>query len=314
MTSQMDWVSLGESLDGVLELASSARAAYPGIRGQADGSMMVRELPASVYHADRDALSCSLLKPLLTSPAHFQQALVALPKASPARDFGSVVHLLVLEPQHLGREVAVYPGVADGRDRDYKVFAAKNAHRIVIDEPTLSDARRLAQKIAATRFRGRALMHFIEESMTECSLYFTEPVTGLQLRVRFDAYHPEFSFDLKTTRHATPAEFARDAVALAYDLQASLYSLARAQFEGSDRAPPFVFISAETAVPHSICTHVAGSSFLENGQAKLRECLTTFKACTMVDHWPDLSCHTTLEIQPWQQFEPGCDWRAALGG
>jgi hypothetical protein len=46
--------------------------------------------------------------------------------------------------------------------------------------------------------------------MTECSVCFTEPVTGLRLRVRFDAYHPDFSFDLKTTRHATASAFARE--------------------------------------------------------------------------------------------------------
>jgi len=29
-----------------------------------------------------------------------------------------------------------------------------------------------------------------------------------------------------------------------------------------------------------------------------------------VAHWPDLSCQTTLEITPWQQFVPGQEWRS----
>jgi hypothetical protein len=307
------WISLDEALKDVRAFAQLASTAYESRAGTADESVMFPKLPAHIYHADRDALSCSMLKPLLISPAHFQASLVTASNSSSAKDFGSLVHLLLLEPELISTEVAVYPGVGSGRDRDYKAFLANNSHRLAIDEPTLALARRLVQKVASTLFRGRPLVRFIEESMTECSVYFTEPVTGVRLRVRFDAYHPEFSFDLKTTRHATPAAFSRDAIDLGYDLQAYLYSLARSAYEGT-KAPPFVFITAETAAPNSVCVHTAGSTFLENGAAKLQECLATFKACTTVVHWPDLSCQTTLEINHWQQFVPGQEWRGQANG
>lgn len=307
----MDWISLHEALEDVRKLAGNAFEVFPCTLGKYADSVMYEHLPASVYHADRDALSCSLLKPLLISPAHFQAALLAPHQRSDAKDFGTLVHLHLLEPQNLGQEVAVYPGAASARDRDYKTFAASNTHRLVVDEPTFAAARMIAAKVGSSRYRGRPLSRFIEEGMPECSIYFTEPITSLRLRVRFDLYHPEVSFDLKTTRRATAAEFARDAVALSYDLQAYMYSLARSQFEGVNKAAPFVFISAETGAPHAVCTHLAGASFLENGGAKLRECLTIFQACTKVQLWPDLSCHTTLEILPWQQYEPGREWRTA---
>jgi hypothetical protein len=305
------WISLEEALKDVRALAQCAFSAYESRPGKTAESVLFPHLPAAVYHADRDALSCSMLKPLLISPAHFQASLVTAGTSSAAKDFGSLVHLLLLEPQLVSAELAVYPGVGSARDRDYKTFLANNSHRLAVDEPTLASARRLAEKVASTRFRGRPIIHFIEESMTECSAYFTEPITGLRLRVRFDAYHPDFSFDLKTTRHATPSAFAHDAIGFGYDLQAYLYSLARSAYEGSAEAAPFVFITAETATPNSVCTHTAGSTFLENGAAKLRECLVTFKACTMVAHWPDLSCQTTLEINHWQEFVPGQEWRGS---
>lgn len=303
------WISLDEALKDVRAFAEMALTAHEGRVGKVDESVMFPNLPAHIYHADRDALSCSMLKPLLISPAHFQTSLLAANSSSSAKDFGSLIHLLLLEPELINTEVAVYPGVGSGRDREYKTFLANNSHRLAIDEPTLASARRLVQKVASTLFRGRPIIHFIEESITECSVYFTEPVTGLRLRVRFDAYHPDFSFDLKTTRHATASAFARDAIEFGYDLQAYMYSLARAAFEGTEKPAPFVFITAETSAPNSVCLHTAGSTFLENGAAKLRECLATFKACTTVAHWPDLSCQTTLEITPWQQFVPGQEWR-----
>lgn len=301
------WIPLFDALAGIRTLVKQHDAATAG--AEAD-SLLFRDLPADEYHADRDALSCSLLKPLLVSPAHFQAGLVTPPKNSPAKDFGSLVHLLLLQPHLAGQELAVFPGIGSPRDPDFKAFLARNAYRLAVDEPTFAEGMRLATKTAETKYKGRALGRFIEESVCEATIYFTEPVTGLRLRIRLDAYHPEISFDLKTTRHATPAAFARDAVELGYDLQAFMYGLGRQLYEGR-HAAPFVFVTAETGEPHSIGTFEAGTTFLENGAAKFQSCLATFKACTETSYWPDLSCHTTLEITPWQQFSARQEWRTA---
>ncbi len=76
--------------------------------GQAGDSVLIRDMPAHEYHADRDALSCSLLKPLLISPAHFPAAPLAHKTFSDAMDFGTLVHLLVLQPREVANEVAVF--------------------------------------------------------------------------------------------------------------------------------------------------------------------------------------------------------------
>jgi len=303
------WIPLVEALAGV---AATLRQHEPQplAGAQADG-VLLREMPADAYHADRDALSCSTLKPLLISPAHFQAQLTAVTSDSPAKDFGSLVHLLLLQPHLASTELAVYPGVGCGRDREFKAFLARNAHRLAVDEPTFAEALCLAGKVSETPYKGRPIGRFIEEAMCETTIYFTEPVTGLRLRIRLDAYHPDVSFDLKTTRHSTPAAFARDAIELNYDLQAFMYGLGRRLFEGGSTAP-FVFIAAETAAPHSIGTFEAGTTFLENGAAKLQACLTAFKACSQTGYWPDLGCSTTIEIAPWQQFSPQQDWRLNL--
>lgn len=303
------WIPLFDALAGVRDLAQHHQS--EPISGAEASSLLWRDLPADAYHSDRDALSCSLLKPLLTSPAHFQAGLVALPKTSTAKDFGSLVHLLLLQPHLAGQELAVFPGIGNSRDPEFKAFLAANSYRLAVDEPSFAQARRLASKLAESPYKRRPLGRFIEESICEGSIYFTEPVTGLRLRIRLDAYHPDISFDVKTTRHSTPAAFARDAVELGYDLQAFMYGLGRRLYEGAPTAP-FVFIAAETAQPHSIGIFEAGNSFLENGQAKFESCLAAFKACSETADWPDLSCSETLDIAPWQQFTPLGQWRSAL--
>lgn len=295
-----------------MKLVEEATVANHAVEGFAKGSLMDPSLPAHVYHADRTALSCSLLKPLLVSPAHFQAALVKRGSFSPAKDFGSLLHVLLLQPHLVGQEIAVYPGMAVERDREFKKFSIANANKIVVDEGTFSKALVLGEKIQNTPYKGRPIGRFLEESQTEVSMYFNDPTTGLRLRVRPDIYHPDISFDLKSTRQANKTAFARDAIDMGYDLQSFIYTLARALFEGSAKSKPFVFIAAETNDPNSVFALEAGESFMTNGARKYQECITVYQACSAANYWPDLSCSDTLEIDHWQQFTPSSAWRDAL--
>ena len=167
-----------------LDLVADATDEVRPVPGFAQDSLLYPDLPAHLYHADRDALSCSLLKPLLVSPAHFQAALTATQSSSDAKDFGTLLHLLLLQPHLTGQEVAVYPEIVSPLSRDYKAFLECNSHKLVVDEPTFTKARLLADKVRETRYKGRPLGLFLEEAQTEVSIYFTEPTTGLRLRVR----------------------------------------------------------------------------------------------------------------------------------
>ena len=273
------------------------------IAGALADSQLLPDLPAVTYHADTQALSCSRLKPLLISPAHFRQNLRNPVQPTEAMQLGTVVHLAVLEPHHLGREVAVYPGIKESRAPEYKQFVRDNAGKILIDEPTYAAVRALATRILERRYKGRALGEFIAESRREATIYFTEPTTGIRLRVRFDILHPEISLDLKTTRQCTSAAFVRDAIDLHYDLQAFLYSAARALFEGTSTTRPFVFIAAETDAPHTVSLVTAGQSFLENGGRKLQRCLTLVAACKQTGLWPCADEDGTAEVTLWQAYD-----------
>jgi len=143
------------------------------------------------------ALSCSMLKPLLVSPAHFQASLVCEGGPSPAKDFGSGFTYSSCN--------------LNSWDRSWRSILVLGAVGLGPGLQGLS-ARSLACKIAHRMYRGRPIGRFIEEANCEATIYFTEPTTGLRLRVRLAAYHPDISFDLKTTRHAMPNAFARDAV------------------------------------------------------------------------------------------------------
>lgn len=280
--------------------------------GFAPDSRLYPNLPADEYHADREALSCSMLKPMLISPAHFQADLLAQQNQTKAKDFGSLVHALVLEPHLAGKDFAVFPGFADGRNAEYKEFLASNTGRLVVDEPTFARGRRLAEKILHREVYGRPFGDYVAEGIPEASIYFEEPTTGLKLRVRLDLYHPEYSFDLKSTRHATMNAFIRDSLDMHYDLQAFMYTFGRTMYDGSASPKPFVFIAAESEEPHSVHVVRAGDSYLSNGAKKFQEVLSLYWACTKAGLWPDASGEDVAEITPWQSFSGNADLRKAL--
>lgn len=307
-------ISTLAAFDPALAFGAGAPFAPEGEPGRLGKSTLFRDLPAEIYHSDRDYLSCSMLKPLLDSPANFLAALTVTQKPSDARDFGTLVHGLVLEPQKVNADFAVYPGIYDGRSKDYKEFVAANPGRLVVDEPTFSRGRSLADRVLSRVVRGRPFGDFVREGIPEASIYFEEPTTGAKLRIRVDLLHPEVNFDLKTTRRPDVKTFLRDAIDMHYDLQGFMYTLGCALHEGTDQGRDFVFVAVETEAPHSISTVTldAGCSMLSNGAKKFQEVLTLYHACKKVGLWPDLSGDVRGEIDHWQAYEPRTDWRAML--
>lgn len=282
----------------------------PGVLGQ---SVKYSALPAADYHADIDVQSCSLLKPMLTSPAHYQAQFFEVRESTPAMEFGTLIHTLVLEPHLFLAQYAVFPGKRNGRDKDFKAFCAANMGKSVIDEVVLGAARILVDKILHRMFRGRPFGDYLSEGEPEASIYFADPVTGVQCRIRIDLLHPEFLFDLKTSAFIAERDWVRHALSLDYDLQAYMYSLGLCLFTGRQTPVPFVFITAESDLPFSVSAFTAGESFLVEGGRKYREAISAFTACNSVGHWPDAGAETTIELDYWQAGKASTPaWRTSL--
>lgn len=276
-------------------------------------SLKVLNLPSQDYHTDLAVQSCSLLKPMLISPAHYRAQFFETHASTKAKDFGTLIHTLVLEPQTFASRYAVYAGVKDGRDPEFKAFTKAHAGQTVIDDVALQDAKRMCEKILERRFRGRRFADFLAEGEKEATIYYTDPSTGVRCRVRVDLLHPEFVFDLKTALSVIQAEWLRQAVSLHYDLQSYMYSLAVCLFAGHEKPLPFVFIAAENTAPYSVSAFTAGESFLSRGGRKYQEALSAYAACSQVNHWPDLGEEATVELEHWMvgaANEPA--WRASL--
>ena len=84
---------------------------------------------SSVYHADLDVPSSSMLKTILVSPAHLMADLTRR-RHSKAMDWGSALHALVLEPASAMEAIAICPDpMTTARG---KAFAVANEDRVVL--------------------------------------------------------------------------------------------------------------------------------------------------------------------------------------
>lgn len=283
---------------GCMDLAKSIKQTT-SLPGAVEFSRM-ELMSGSAYHGHKDVLSTSMLKDLLVSPAHFMSALMAK-RSSKQMDVGTVMHMLVLEPHTASSVVAIYPGPmnnADGRS-----FSKLNPGRICMSMQEYLQLTQGAELVLDSVFRGRKFHKYVEEGLVEPSIFYIDTNTGLSCRTRPDLHHPDFTFDLKTTRHLSLASFQNDAVARHYDMQAYMYSLARCIFEGTSKPKEFVFVPVESGAPFSTAFRPASVSFLENGKAKYEAALALYKACMTTDYWPAPTGESEMDILPWQQYK-----------
>jgi hypothetical protein len=268
--------------------------------GAQPDSSQTLHLPNAHYHAEKDRQSCSMLKQLLVSPAHYQQQFFAASPHSAAMNFGSLIHTLVLEPRLFHLQYAVWPAEVRTTTKEGKLLAALDPGKTWLTDIELHEAQQFSDQILYRTFKGRAFGRYLEEGLPEATFHYTDPDTGVPCRVRHDLWHPDFIFDLKTTRHAQARRFAHAAVDLHYDLQAFMYSYAESLFAGRAALRPFVFIAAESTPPYSVSARPASAAFIDNGRDKYRQALTTYAGCVQVDYWPDAGVEEELDIEPWQ--------------
>lgn len=278
--------------------------------GLLSSSRKVSNLDDHLYHSDLHIQSCSMLKGMLDSPGHYQSALTARRTASKTMDFGTLVHLLVLEPHHLLSKVAIFPG-ANPTAAESREFNAGHQGMMVFDEPTFHMAENARDKLLNQMVMGRLFGDYLAEGESEASIYYTDPDTGVECRTRMDLRHPDVLFDLKTTAYAHSKQWVRHALKLHYDLQAYMYSLADCLYSGLETPRPFVFVTVENEYPLSTAARRAGVNFLTDGGRKYKHAITAYAACAKADYWPCPGGEEVIETNSWD-VDFDTSWLGAL--
>jgi hypothetical protein len=277
----------------------------------------------ATYHADRDhVLSCSAIKQLLRSPAHYlawAQSEIDTGE-TPAQAFGKAFHCALLEPERFAQVYVTLGEDAPRRPSITQIEAAKPSPATVAAIQfwdglqrsgrkvlSLADANRIDAMLASVQSHPWAA-RLIRGGQSEVTLRWNDETTGLRCKARADYYveaPARYVLDVKTCTDASPEGFAAACARYQYHLQHAHYCDGFRAL-GLPLASYFL-LAVENEAPY-VCqpyaldaaAEVAGFQLRERGAARLAECLKT-------DRWPGYSDDLpTLSLPAWatRNLEP----------
>lgn len=274
---------------------------------------LIEKMSNDEYHA-RPEFSSSQLKDILRSGAHFYSKNIAKEVERETKkhlDFGTLAHTLFLEPEQFWNEFAVIPEDAPKPPTDimrnaknpsedsikrvqwWDAFAAEHGTKITITAEQLAGAERIANNLRMLSSYADMQNNF---GMAEASIFFTDPVFDLQLRIRPD-YHiapcRAFPFgwigDVKTTIDARPHAFSKKCADFGYDLSAAMYREGFQQYYGTEEKPPFVLLTAESSIPFNVKQYRATELFLSVGEARYNKSKELLAESLLINEWDGYS-------------------------
>lgn len=263
------------------------------------------------YHA-HESLSSSGVKVFNRSPLHYWQAYLNPNReeveTKATMNLGSLVHTLFLEPDQYSAEYAILPDDINKRTKEGKaafvVFEEANAGKCLITAEQLQQAQGMVAALEAHPVTQVLDQHV---GIVEASIFYADPVTGVECRVRpdwclppCDAFPNGLIIDLKSTDDARPTAFARTCANFGYDLSAAMYVDAfQLHYQTSD-APDFLFLVAERDAPFAVACYQASYDMLTNGRIKLNRSLSQFAKCQISNIWPGYdSTIKAIELPAW---------------
>lgn len=237
---------------------------------------VIPNMRAADYHAHH-AVSKSLLDQIARSPMHARAYLDGVrPEPTPAMLFGTALHCAVLEPARFAVDYAVLEG--DRRTSVGKAaYAELQARGATVISRADSDA--ISTMVKAVRHHPVA-SKLLRDGRAEQSVFWNDPVTGLQCKCRPDWWTENGTLlDIKTTEDASPAGFARSMAAYRYHVQAAHYM-------AGVQAERFLFLAIEKKAPYAVAIYELDAESLDIGRRLRMRDLQTFASCDEFGVWP----------------------------
>ncbi len=261
------------------------------------------------YHATHHD-SSSTLKRFAKSPLEYWHYRIAKdrepPKIGYSANLGSAVHAAVLEPESFGSVVQVFDGKGGPNSKAFRSFAEGLApDQVAICEEDLDRVEMMANSLFDHEEAGHLLQ---EHGHSELSLFWTEPVSGLPLKCRFDRLIDQGSIgatilDIKCLSDSSPQGFRRAVRQFRYDLSAALYCQGRnlALNLPEDWHGGFYFLAVGNQWPHETGVYRLGPRTMEAAAVQVRQVIddiARLRAKVPASQpWPSHTAHGVIEIE-----------------
>lgn len=259
-----------------------------------------REIAIEEYHR-HPALGCSMLKAYADHPKLFDCRHVTKDgapfKGTTSTEFGTRVDAWLLE-----REICLpIPAEVLGKGgakstKAWRTWAAENSGFVHFTERDITICRRIERNIqehpdAAALLGGMG--------QNQYSIFWTDPVTGMDCKNRFDRVTPAAWVDVKTAASLEDHSLRKQAEELRYHWQSVWYSRGGRLLFDEDR--PFVFLYIKNSEPYEIRTVVLRDRWLQRAEHELNKTLEGIQTAMAVNYWlpPGYGRRVELDQPEW---------------
>jgi exodeoxyribonuclease VIII len=265
----------------------------------ADGSLITRRgivhgMPFADYLAGPEVSKSSLWTLHSRSPAHARVE----KEASNAMQLGTAIHCAILEPDFFTERF--HRGPDDRRGNKWKEAQEECGDRLLTSgdyDDALAVRDAVSSHPVIRRLTGAG-------TVREVSAFGTDPITGLAIRTRPDAFAPGIGLmaDLKTTTDARASEFARRVGQLGYHAGEAIYTDTWRAAGGELDA--FVFIVVEPKPPYAAQVFELSPDAVEEGRVIIRKALDAWARCVEAGAWPAYPTDVQpLDLRKWDYRE-----------
>jgi len=242
-----------------------------------------------------DALNWSRGKLLLRSPYHFLNTAWEDDDEKDALLVGKLVHAMVLEGKGIKGVYAIKPkGMSFATNAGKKWRDAQKLP--ILKEEDQTRIHGMAEALAKDPDAETMIRSFpLREHVIVTTLH------GVRVKMMLDAVgsdkdrRPGF-LEIKTTKDASEDFFANRCCAdpFHYDGQAEWYSSGLSlNLDLTGERPWSVWLAVEKMHPHAVACWAPDGSMIDSGIEKVRDVLTSYKACIKSETWP--AYHTGIK-------------------
>lgn len=260
----------------------------------------VHDLTNEQYHRSSGVSRSSLMK-LKQSPMHYQfdRNKIEPNESTPAMVMGELIHTKVLEPGEYDKRYYVTTPC------DKRTKAGKedwlNQQKLAEGKTIISLEQAMISTQISESVASDLLAHtLLEDCVMEKSIYFTHEPTGLQCKVRPDAWNGVIVVDLKTTVDASFRGFQGSAAKYGYFLQAGMIHQALKSI--GIAMERFIFIAVEKEPPYAVGIFVLDGEALDYGVNQFNQLMQKLDKCTNENAWPSYGIQN-LTLPGWTKYE-----------
>lgn len=231
------------------------------------------DLDETVYRKV-EAISYSGAKKLLRSGKHYLHQRTHPSAPTSSMSLGTAVGYGVLQP-HLWDSEVVKSQKFDRRTKEGKAgaeaFERECAGKLILDPDEYDAALQMIESVRS--HPGASAL--LSGGRAEVSMMWVDAKYGVPCKGRVD-YMREGFVDLKTTKDASPKEFARQASGLMYHVQAAAYY--SGALHTMDRHPEFwAWICVENEAPFATACYIAEPNAILAGDRLWDQALVSYK-------------------------------------